>query len=126
MEVNPAYFRPEEVQLCAEAASRGDIPEVKRLVQKLLHKPRPATELRTHEPAWLYESFCVAMQNQDLELLRFLLDEKVVADDWNFTVELEAGVRGRVFRVLKLFLQLGKDINAPLHRNEPPVRSLPI
>src|ERR1700712_3702768 len=89
MEVGSAYFRPEEVQLCAEAASRGDIDEVKRLVQKLLHEPRPATEPQTPEPAWLYGSFRIARRNQDLDLLRFLLDEKVKANDRTFSGELE-------------------------------------
>jgi hypothetical protein len=59
----------------------------------------------------------MAMQMQNIEMVRFLLDENVA--DSNLMAE--AAVRGRTWEVLGLFLQYGWNINQPRLRNEPPV-----
>ena len=67
-------------------------------------------------PKWLYRSLAAAIINGNVEIVRFLLDEKVVDGD----LPIESAVRGQSSEVLELFLQYGWDINRPLARNEPP------
>lgn len=111
-------YRPEEVELCYQAAKKGDLEEVKRLVQQLLHHPRPSSEPLEPHPAWIYRSLNVAIGNQNLDIIRFLLNENVHQGAFP---TVEGVVRATAFKVLELFLEYGWDINQPLHRNEPSV-----
>jgi hypothetical protein len=105
-----------EVELCRQAACRGDVEEVKKQVRQLLHERRPSSEQEHPHPTWLYQSLAVAITNRNVELVRYLLDEDVA----NGNLPFESAVRAQAFEVLELFLQYGWDINQPLARNEPP------
>jgi hypothetical protein len=115
--LGPPFFRPEEVELCYQAACRGDLEEVKKQALCLLHHPRPVSEPEKPHPAWLYRSLSIAIREQNIEIVRFLLDENVADGD----LPAELAVRGRAWEVLELLLQYGWDINQPRGRNEPPV-----
>ncbi|KAF1948315.1 ankyrin [Byssothecium circinans] len=105
------FYRPPEVELCDDAARNGDLKRVKELVQQLPHSPRPS-------------SITTAIERHDLDMVQFLLDENVTTRD--ALLPFEDAVRCGAFEVLELFLQRGWDINKPLHRNEPPVLSIPL
>lgn len=115
--LGPPYFRPEEVELCYQAACKGDLEEVKKQAQRLLHDPRPFSEPQKPHPAWLYESLSIAIHTRNIEIVRFLLDENVASEH----LPAEAAVRGRAYEVLELLLQYGWDINQPRGRNETPL-----
>jgi hypothetical protein len=114
----PTYYeRPEEVKLCYEAACREDIDDVNKQVQRLLHEPRwTALDGNEPRPSWLFESLLIAIGKQNVEIVQFLLDEKVVE---TLKYPFESAVRARAFGVLELFLSLGWDINSPMGRDEP-------
>ncbi|KAF2810562.1 ankyrin [Mytilinidion resinicola] len=119
-----ATLRTSAVENPAEisaAACKGDLEEVKKQVQRLLHDPRPP-EPQPPQPKWLAQSLLIAMQKPNIEMVQFLLDENV-ADPHSVA---EAAVRGRGWEVLELFLQYGWDINRPQGRNEPPLLSIPL
>ncbi|KAF2808666.1 uncharacterized protein BDZ99DRAFT_499098 [Mytilinidion resinicola] len=77
MELGAPFFRPEEVDLCYQAACKGDLEEVKKQVQRLLHDSRPCPEQHTPHPKRLCNSLFIAIQKQNIEMVRFLLDENV-------------------------------------------------
>lgn len=111
------YERPEEVELCYQAACQEDIDGVKKQVQSLLHEPRWSTSERNKpHPTWLSESLFIAVKRQNLELVQLLLDEKVAEES---NLPFEAAVRARAFRVMDLFLGLGWNINTPMGPGEP-------
>lgn len=68
-------------------------------------------------PAWLYHSLCEAIQQDNIEMVQFLLDENVASGD----LPVEVAVRSQAFKVLELFLQRGWHINQPMGRNQPSV-----
>jgi hypothetical protein len=111
------HERPEEVELCYQAASRGDIDGVKKQVQSLLHEPRsPTSERNKPQPTWLFESLFIAIKNQNLELVKLLLNEKVAEKS---DLPFEAAVRARAFEIMDHFLELGWDINTAMGPGEP-------
>jgi len=109
------YQRPPQIEICYEAARKGDVAEVKKQVNHLLHEPQP-TSAAPPDPAWLSDSLDVAIQHENLEIVQILLNEDVARGD----LPIESAVRQRAKGVLELFLQYGWDINKPLRRNEPP------
>jgi hypothetical protein len=113
----PRYVRPEQVDLCYRAARDGDLDGVKEHVWQLLHNPEVAYVGEKPHPGWLYDSLLVAVQQNNVEMVQFLLDEKVTEG----RLPVEPAVRARAFEVLELFLRNGLDINQPLSPNEPPV-----
>ncbi|RYN65001.1 hypothetical protein AA0119_g11500 [Alternaria tenuissima] len=118
------YERPEEVELCYQAASRGDIDGVKKQIQSLLHEPRsPTPERNQPQPTWLFESLFIAIKNQNLELVKLLLSEKVAEKS---DLPFEAAVRARAFEIMDHFLELGWDINTAMGPSEPSTLSIPI
>jgi len=117
LEPTVTYFRPEEVDLCYQAACRGDLDEVKKQAHQLLHEARPLSEPEKPHPAWLYSSLSTSIEKQNVEIVRFLLDENVVGEDF----PADVAVYARAFSVLNLFLQYGWDINQPRGRNETPL-----
>jgi hypothetical protein len=113
----PLYERPEEVELCYQAACQEDIDGVKKQVQSLLHEPRWSTSERNKpQPTLLFESLFIAIKKENLELVQLLLDEKVAEGS---NIPFEAAVRARAFRIMDLFLGLGWDINTPMGPGEP-------
>ncbi|KAF2753939.1 ankyrin [Pseudovirgaria hyperparasitica] len=121
---SPTLTRPVEVRLCYEAACRGDIDGVKEQVQRLLHTPGwPKSGGNMPRPGWLFDSLLVAMAKQNIELIQYLLDEKISELSSFLFV---AAVRSRKYKVLNLFLGLGWDINTPRGRGEASALSIPI
>lgn len=115
----PPYYarpRPEQVDICYRATCDGDLDTLKEQAWQLLHNPDAAFFEQPH-PAWLYHSLAEAIQQQNIEMVQFLLDENVANGD----LPVEVAVRSRAFKILELFLQRGWDINQPMGRNEPSV-----
>ena len=108
-----SYQRPPEIGICYEAARKGNVAEVKKQVRHLLHEPQP-TGAAAPDPAWLYGSLDIAIRNENLEIVQFLLSKDVARGD----LPVEPAVRQRAKDVMELFLQYGWDINKPLRRNE--------
>ena len=117
METDFAYVRPIQVQLCHEAAAMGDLEGVKDQVRQLLHSPDVPSVGEKPHPAWLYESLSEAIRQNNVEIVRYLLDENVANGD----LPVETAVRWQAFEILELFLRYGWDVNQPMGRNEPPV-----
>jgi len=99
------FYRPEEVKLCTEAAFKGDLGQVKKLVQQLLHDPRPP-EPRKPEPAWLRGSLHMAIKIRNFEMVRLLLAENVAGEGDMF---IEGAVRGRDFESLDGYKQTSPE-----------------
>jgi hypothetical protein len=106
--------RPIQVELCLEAAKQGNLDGVKEQVRQLLHSSDGSL---VGEPRWLYESMLAAIEQQNVDMVQHLLDEKVVTDK---EFPAETAVRARAFDILELFVGRGWKINQS-DRNEPPV-----
>jgi hypothetical protein len=116
---SPPYYvapRPEQVENCYRAACNGDLDILKEQAWQLLHNREVPLAEEPH-PAWLYRSLSEAIQQDNIEMVQFLLDENVANGD----LPAEVAVRSRAFEVLELFLRLGWDINQPMGRNRPSV-----
>ncbi|KAF2741709.1 ankyrin [Sporormia fimetaria CBS 119925] len=111
---------PVEVSECYQAACEGDIDRVKSLAQLFLSESSKANA--EPNPKWLYGSLSIAIQNQNLDIVQFLLDIGVVDGD----LLAEDAVRARAFKVLELFVDRGWDINKPMGRGRPPMLSIPL
>ncbi|RYN85192.1 hypothetical protein AA0119_g13316 [Alternaria tenuissima] len=120
----PPYYakpRPKQVDICHRAARDGDLDTLKQQTWELLHDPKAAF---VEQPcaAWLYPSLAEAIQQQNIEMVQFLLDENVTNGD----LPADVAVHNRAFKVLELFLKRGWDINQPMGRIEPSVLSIPL
>lgn len=115
--VGHLYPRPAQVDLCYRAACEGNLGAVKEQARQLLHNYQTAPFEEQPHPAWLYRSLSQAIQQDNIQMVKFLLAENVA----NGNLPVEVAVRSRAFGVLELFLRYGLDINQPLRRNEPPV-----
>jgi len=111
------YERPEQVHLCYQATCEGDLSGVKEQVRRLLHDPEAASLGQVPHPEWLSSSLSEAIFRKDIEVVQFLLDEKVAGGD----LPGDNAVRSQAFEVLELFLRYGWDINKPMGRNQPSV-----
>lgn len=111
------YERPEQVHLCYQATCEGDLSGVKEHVRRLLHDPEAASLGQVPHPEWLSSSLSEAIFRKDIEVVQFLLDEKVAGGD----LPGDNAVRSQAFEVLELFLRYGWDINKPMGRNQPSV-----
>jgi hypothetical protein len=58
----PRYERPEEVELFYQTACMGDLEEVKKQVQRLLHDPGPSSEPEKPHPACFFGSLAIAIK----------------------------------------------------------------
>ncbi|KAF2688152.1 ankyrin [Lentithecium fluviatile CBS 122367] len=112
----------EEVNLCYQAACEDDIDGVKKQVQRLLHNSRSTSEQNKPSSRWLFASLLIAIEKHNLELVQFLLNERVVDEDLPF----ESAVRARAFEILEFFLGLGWDINTPIYASYVEFSSIPI
>jgi hypothetical protein len=111
--------RPIQISLCYQAALDGDLNKVKEQVQQLLHAPN-SWQADKPTPAWFFESLSAAIQRNDVEIVRYLVDVGVAEG----SLPGEIAVRSEAFGILELFLQRGWDINEPMARHEPPVLRL--
>jgi len=108
----PSYApRPKHVDICFRTACDRDLNKVKAEVQQFVYNPVSSVEAQPN-PAWLFESLSKAIRWDDVEMVQFLLENKVAT---YFPAEI--AVRSRALRVLELFLQLRWDINQPKVRN---------
>jgi hypothetical protein len=98
------------VDLCYGAACDGDLDGVKEHVWQLFHNPEVTYGGEKPHPGWLYESLLEAIQQNNVEMVQFLLDENVT----DGRLPVDPAVRARAFEVLELFLRNGLDINQPL------------
>jgi hypothetical protein len=113
----PRSVKPEQVDLCYRAACDGDFDGVKEHVWQLFHNPEMTYVGEKPHPGWLYDSLLEAIQQNNVEMVQFLLNENVT----DGSLPVEPAVRARAFKVLELFLNNGLVINQPFRLNEPPV-----
>lgn len=90
---------------------------MKRLAQWLLYELQLPSDLTQPEPAWLFDSLLAAIKLKNVEMMRFLLNLKVVQGN----LPVEAAVCEHSFEALEVFLKYELNINRPLGRNEPSV-----
>jgi hypothetical protein len=109
--------RPNQIKLCLQAAEGGDLDGVKEQVQQLLHSPDVSFLGEQPDLGWLHNLLLAAIQRGNVDMVQYLLDEKVVTDG---EFPAETAVRARAFDVLELYLGRGWDINQP-NGDEPPV-----
>ncbi|KAF1828975.1 ankyrin [Decorospora gaudefroyi] len=120
---NPQPFEtPKEVDLCYEAVCKGDVDGVKEQVQRLLHNDEAVPAEQKPDPRWLFYSLGKAIEQKDVEIVRFLLENDVAGGD----LPGEIAVRSGAYKILELFLDLGWDINKAMGRNRPSVLSIPL
>ncbi|KAF2756386.1 ankyrin [Pseudovirgaria hyperparasitica] len=123
-QVSACGHRPIETELCNDAAQIGDLVQVRKLVQQVLHSDGSSYGNLQPRPEWFRSSVATAIEQHELNIVEYLVHENVVTPDDQYFVEL--AVRCQTFDILELFLQRGWDINKPLHRNQPPVLWIPL
>jgi hypothetical protein len=89
---SPYKQRPDQVQLCLQVVSKGDLAGVGRQVEALLYQQNALSTRDASKPTWLYYSLVEAISKDNTEMVRHLLDHGVA----NGKFPVKAAVRARI------------------------------